>query len=227
MKTIMIGLMTATTLLAAPAMARDSAVYVGLGGGVVKAEDIDWTVGTTNNQINGDTGLGWEAEGVLGYDFGAIRLELEGAYKDFALDELDGASGGIPVNAPVSGGSNGILPGTYADVNGRVNLFSGMLNALLDFGGEDGVGFSVGGGLGLSNVRMFDITVNPAGPGFLDDNDVKFAWQGLAQLRVPVSDAVDIGVKYKYHNVDDVSLVDEAGRNLSTIVTTLSLLATV
>ncbi len=224
MRKTAIGLLTATAFLATPAMAKDGAVYIGLGGGVVMADDIDFEV-DGDGVINAGTSLGWEGEAVLGYDLGGLRIELEGAYKQFKLKDVDAAGAGLfsgrdSDNAPL------FETLSASDIDDDVNIASGMLNLLLDIGFDGDVQGSVGGGVGISNARLFDLAASATGPAFLDDNDIRFAWQGIAQLRVPLNETLDASLKYKYHNVTGVTLLDEGGRQLDTDLRTHSLLAT-
>ena len=222
MKNLVFGLLTATAFISAPAAAKDGAVYLGLGGGVVLPEDV-----STDSGIAVDNSLGWEAEAVVGYDLGLVRLELEGAYKNFSIDEIDSGAAGLFTGTDPDTALPIFTGGVFDDPDADVDLASGMINALLDFGGEDGrAGFSVGGGVGITNVRLFDLRSSSGSELFLDDNDIRFAWQGIAQVRLPLSDNLEASLKYKYHNVDNVLVTDEGGRNLQTDITTHSALAT-
>ena len=86
MKKVMIGLMTASALVSTPAMAEDGAFYIGLGMGVADA-DPEFDDGA-NGIVDFDTDYGWAAEALLGYDLGLVRLEVEGGYQDFDLDNI-------------------------------------------------------------------------------------------------------------------------------------------
>src|SRR5690606_25793933 len=123
----------------------------------------------------------------------------------------------FPALAPLPGIGGGAA--TFA-TDGGVKILSSMLNVLLDLGGKDGVGFSIGAGAGIAGV---DTRVRT--PDVLDSEDVAFAWQGIAALRVPVSDSVDIGLKYRYFNVENVSLIDNFARPLKADLTSHSILA--
>ena len=89
-------------------------------------------------------------------------------------------------------------PLTVSDFNNDFNFddsmhaWSLMLNGLLDFGGQDGVGGYVGGGAGYANVHAFD------------QSKGKFAWQLLAGVYYPVSGNVDIGLKARYFATGNV-----------------------
>ncbi len=59
---------------------------------------------------------------------------------------------------------------------------------------------------------------------FLDDSDTHFAWQLLAGVYKPLSDHVDLSLKYRYFNVDKVNTVGASGVGFQTRVRTHSLL---
>ncbi|MCL6251854.1 porin family protein, partial [Altererythrobacter sp. KTW20L] len=204
------GLLLATSILAAPAMARDGQVYLGIEGGVVRADDITFAVTGAPLTVTAEPkDIGWEAGAVLGYDFGMVRLEGEAAYKRFGIDTITGPVGPIPT------GGTYFASGTYA-ANGDVRVGSGMANLLLDFGGNDGIGFSIGGGVGIADVDIKDIAV--PGRVALDDNDMRFAWQGIARLYAPLSDTIELGLKYRYFRVDDATLNDRYDVNEATVL---------
>src|SRR3546814_2014394 len=61
---------------------------------------------------------------------------------------------------------------------------------------------------------------------FLDDSDTGFAWQAIAGVRAPLSDSIDVGLKYRFFNADNLDLVDQTGRDVSTRFRSHSLLGT-
>ncbi len=75
-----------------------------------------------------------------------------------------------------------------------------MGNGLFDLGSDDGLQFFLGGGVCLARIRH-QITVD--GDSIYRTRESKIAWQCLAGLRFPVSDKVDLGLKYRYFNVPD------------------------
>src|SRR3546814_6065342 len=83
---------------------------------------------------------------------------------------------------------------------------------LLDFGDDDGLQGFVGGGAGVARVSVEPVFAGP----FLDDSDTGFAWQAIAGVRAPLSDNIDVGLKYRFFNADNLDLVDQAGRDVST-----------
>ena len=83
MRRIALGLGAAAAALCSPAMARDGEGYVGADVGVVFPDDFDTDVGGTLDANTTENQTGWELAGILGYDWGIIRTELEGSYKEW------------------------------------------------------------------------------------------------------------------------------------------------
>lgn len=206
----------AVMAIAAPAHARDGRVYIGIDGGVVLQDQVILEAqpysGTTN-EARVNTGMGWEGDVVIGYDFGRFRLEAEGAYKDQDYDTLF-------VNAP---NSAGLVAGRRYLPNTKQKTYSAMLNALVDIGKDDGFQAYFGGGAGLARVEF-----NLAGPDtgvLIDDSDTTFAYQGIAGLRYPVTDNIDIGLKYRYFRVPNAEIDGFANNSLEARTESHSVLA--
>ena len=72
-----------------------------------------------------------------------------------------------------------------------------MVNGLLDFGGNGGVGAYAGGGFGRARVKE------------LGDSDSAWAWQLLAGVYMPVSDNIDVGLKYRYFRTGRLNFNDD------------------
>jgi OmpA-OmpF porin, OOP family len=218
MRTLGFAIATAATIAASPATARDDESYVALEAGVIFPGDTEYELVASGAEILADPGNGWDADILVGHDFGGFRLEAEAGYKSFDIDSIVTGATAVPgasLAAPVTG--------TFTDV-GDVTILSSMLNGLIDFGGNDGIGFSVGGGAGIAGVKT-DVSANPSGPGFIDSEDIAFAWQGIAALRIPISNSVDLGIKYRYFNVEDLELTDTFGRGFESDITSHSVLA--
>ena len=70
----------------------------------------------------------------------------------------------------------------------------------------------VGGGAGVARVKA---AINRAALTneriLLDDSDSKFAWQAIAGVRAPITQNIDVGLKYRFFNVDNVKLVATNG----------------
>ena len=229
MRTLTLALAAAGTMLTTPALARDGQPYLGIEAGAVFPESFDYDLeGTPALVTPGDDDgrpfvfaegdNGWEGDILVGYDFGLARLELEGGYKRFDVETLTALAPGIP--GPV--GSTGI--GTFTPADGKIEVISGMVNALVDLGGNEGIGFYFGGGAGIAEVQASLAAGNSTGT-FVDDDDRAFAFQGIAGLRLPVSDRVDLGLKYRYFEAGELDYTDTAGRSVSSVLSTHSVLA--
>jgi opacity protein-like surface antigen len=115
-----------------------------------------------------------------------VRAEAEFGYKRLTVKDFDLA------NDLIGGGdfSNGL------DLSGSATVWSLMGNALLDFGGNEGVGGYVGVGIG------------PAHGKYRGESGTALAWQILAGVRMPVSSNVDLGLKYRYFNSQKLKFTD-------------------
>jgi outer membrane protein OmpA-like peptidoglycan-associated protein len=85
-----------------------------------------------------------------------------------------------------------------------------MVNALWDFGDDDGVQGFVGPGLGVARVKS-RLAFSTSGDS-LDDSDTVVAWQAIAGVRAPITDNIDVSLKYRFFNAPGVELVDISGR---------------
>lgn len=220
-------LASASLAVAAPAEARDGQPYIGIEGGITFPRNqrgdviVDYTTTQTpitpaapagpgdtrfNNVIGLDYRRGIDADAILGYDFGPVRVEGEFGYKRAKLDSysIDGAfltslNGALnrPSAVPDPGAPGlGALTATNFNLDARANIYSGMLNALLELGNEDGLSFFAGGGAGRARVE------------FGGEKDNVWAYQLIAGARYAISDNIDFGLKYRYFQTDRLDLVD-------------------
>jgi OOP family OmpA-OmpF porin len=198
MRKLAVVLALASTALATPALARDKSWYVGVEGGAMIVEDIDYDIGALNNAGSVDHDYGYDVDAVMGYDFGGFRLETEVGYRKATVD-------GFSSTTPVGG----FAAGNYSGAGGSSSALSFMLNGLLDFGPDDGIQGFVGGGVGVARVKaQYGIT----NADFLNDSDTVFAYQGLAGIRAPLTDHIDATLKYRFFNAENVKLVDNSNR---------------
>ncbi|OGS53294.1 MAG: flagellar motor protein MotB [Erythrobacter sp. RIFCSPHIGHO2_12_FULL_63_10] len=220
MRKLVIGMALASTAIASPSLARDGAWYVELNGGPMIVEDIEFDVGAIDNAVTVDTKKGYDFGGIVGYDFGFIRLEAEGSYRSADIDTLSSATALLPTSAVRD------VSGTYT-AGGDANVLSFMLNAMADFGPDDGLQGFVGGGVGVARTKIDGATVDLSSPGFLDDSDTGFAWQLLAGVRAPLTETIDVGLKYRFFNTATNDFVDARGRDVSGKWRSHSLLGTI
>ncbi|HKX87775.1 MAG TPA: outer membrane beta-barrel protein, partial [Sphingopyxis sp.] len=198
MRKLAVAMALASTALASPALARDDSWYVGVGAGAMLVEDLDLDIGAFNNAGTLDHRAGYDVEGTVGYDFGGFRAEVEVGFREADIKSGRFATPGIPQSVA---GSGALATGAF-DLAGDTNALSFMVNGLLDFGDDDGLQGFVGGGAGVARV-----SVEPVYAGnFLDDSDTGFAWQAIAGVRAPLSDSIDVGLKYRFFNADNIDL---------------------
>jgi opacity protein-like surface antigen len=226
MRKAAIGLALATTILATSAMARDGSMYAGIEGGVAFGDSltVDYDADGDGDIEDGerslvdlDTDMGWDFDAILGYDFGGFRIEGEAGYKKLDISEVESDAGfDLDPDTPAVD--------TAFGVDGDVTVKSLMLNALADFGADGGTQFYAGGGVGYGWVDLEGEIEDVAGP-FVDDSDGGFAWQGIAGVRVPLSPSTDIGLKYRYFNVENLSMVSPGNDRFDTDFSSHSLLA--
>ncbi|HVI05246.1 MAG TPA: hypothetical protein VM711_04025, partial [Sphingomicrobium sp.] len=142
---------------------------------------------------------GYDLDLIGGYDLGSFRLEGEIGYKRARLDRVSASDATL---AAISNFAGVGITNDDLRLNGHARVLSGMVNGLVDFGGNGSFGGYLGGGVGLANVKF-------AGGG-VSANDSKFAWQALAGLYAPVSQNVDIGLKYRYFRTGKLKFSDSA-----------------
>ncbi len=233
MRNFAVALALASTALAGPALARDKAWYIGVEGGanLLQNQSFDITpAGSTTSVkdgINVRHEIGYDVGGNIGYDFGFLRTEFEVSYKNNNLDESRINAALPPLR--LANNSIGVPPsGLYssaADGNARVLAF--MANALFDFGGKGkDVGAFIGAGGGIARVQHSQYQFAKFGPAWLNDSDTGFAYQVLAGLYKPVTDHIDLGLKYRFFNASGVKTYTTNGLETNTRYRAHSLLLT-
>ena len=202
MRKSLIAAILATTAMATPALAHDDSWYIEADGGVVFMDDLNFDLDHASTPFSLpsgarvatlDTKHGFDFGGMFGYDFGPFRLEAEASYRR------------ADANAMVVNQGQGFFPSSPA--TGRASALSFMVNGLVDLGPDDGPQVFAGGGVGYAHVQVNAFTSPNSTTDFaVDGADDGFAWQLLAGLRYPLSDHVDIGLKYRYYNQGSVNL---------------------
>ncbi len=221
MRKLAIAVALSSTVIASPALARNGAFYVGGDFGAMIVEDMDFDVGTTVGAVSIDHDYGIDGALFAGYDLGAFRLEAEVAYKRAELDELT-----TSVRLPGAGGTAGgpIGATTRRAGGGETTALSFMVNGLLDFGDDEGLSGFVGGGVGVARVDFDNVRQFANQGAFLDDSDTRFAWQVLAGVRQAITPNVDVTLRYRFFNVDDIETVNFLGQASDTRFRSHSLL---
>jgi OmpA-OmpF porin, OOP family len=207
MRKMAIAVALASTAIAAPALARNDAWYIGVEGGAMLVEDIVLDIGVLPAAGTVDHKIGYDVDGIIGYDFGGFRMEAEVGYKQAQLDAYTSTT-----TTRRGGSQPAATAGTFSGAAGSTSALSFMLNGMLDFGDDDALSGFVGGGAGVARVKHSKYSINPAG-NFLDDSDTGFAYQAIAGIRAPLTDNIDVGLKYRFFNVDGVDTIDGLGRS--------------
>ncbi|WP_157075140.1 outer membrane protein, partial [Erythrobacter sp. AP23] len=201
MRKITLGLALCSTALAAPAVAKDDSAYVEFGFGPMHLNDFDLTEvnPATGDQVTLESDYGFDGTAILGYDYGAFRVELEASYRQADHESLITPFGTF--------GSGRLL--------GDSSAASLMGNVLLDFGDDDGLQAFVGAGAGSAIVDQSIAITAPGGQQNLVNGDEwEFAWQALAGVRAPLTDTIDVGLRYRFFNVPDYELGGSFGTSV-------------
>ena len=209
----------ASTALASPALAKDDSWYIGAEFGSMLVEDSEFDVndGASTHEVNHD--YGFDGGGYVGYDFGGFRLEAEVSYRQADLDSVEAGPTGLPVGGGV------VAPAGIYTVGGDASALSFMLNGLLDFGDDDGLQGYVGGGIGVARTS-YEVTPFANFSSTVDDSDSGLAYQALAGIRAPLTDSIDVGLRYRFFRATEVELVDLGGNTLEDDFTSHSLMGT-
>jgi opacity protein-like surface antigen len=232
----MMFLASAAAALAIPSAASAGTPYVGVEIGLAKGRgnDIDQTVDFTTVQtpatpaapagasdaffddvFDQEYKRGFEAGITAGYQFDlwrnlGFRLEGEFGYKraglrdvksDDITDEfLSALNDGLnrPSVTPDPGAPG--LPavtGRDLELAGHLRLYTAMLNGQFNIAGPGGGSVFLGGGYGTAWSKA------------VGDSDKSRAWQYMIGYRHPISDKLDLGLKYRYFNSGVFKLVDD------------------
>ena len=192
-------------VIATPALAQTSGPYVGVEGGVMFPKDtnVDATVDYTDpalptttydNVFGVDYKTGFDVDAIAGYDLGMFRVEGELGYKRAKTDSLHLNPTFVTAYENATGVT---LADTDFDLNGHVSVLSGMVNGLVDF---DAGGFGIYGGAGIGRAHV----------KLMGDSDNAWAYQAIAGVHVPISSAVDLGLKYRYFRTGKLNFHDTA-----------------
>ena len=182
MRKILCIMALASSALAHPALARDGQWYIEGNAGAAKVEKTTGRNDTTNAVVGVlKSKTGYDTGAIIGHDFGPIRLEAEASYRRVANGRLTPSTGTV-----------------VADLDGHLSAISYMGNALVDLGPDNGLQAFVGGGIGGTRVKLISTSAG------VNESDSRFAWQALAGIRYPISNAVDLGLKYRLFNASGV-----------------------
>ena len=231
MRKLAVALALTTTALSSAALARpQQAWYVGIDAGAVLPENQNYRITSTGgvatqNALTVKSDTGFDVDGTIGYDFGLLRTEFEVGYKQNKLNHINVNAGGLPA---IPFGNATVVPplGSYQS-DGKSRVLSFMANGLVDFGKSEVGSISgfVGGGVGVARVKQSNYAIATGGNVFTNDSDTRFAWQLLAGINKPLTQHVDLGLKYRFFNVQNIRTYTVTGAQLNDRFRSHSLLA--
>lgn len=140
--------------------------------------------------------------GIVGYDFGKMRLEAE-------IGKHFHTVGSFGINNDAGLG----LAGTNA-TSGKSNLTHYMVNAVIDIENtfnNSNIEPFIGAGLGAATQKWSEMVVAGSALPYGGGSDTDLAYQAFAGLRVPVAESVDFTVKYRYLSKIDANMSDRLG----------------
>jgi OOP family OmpA-OmpF porin len=196
-------------LLATPGMAQQATgLYLGAGAGVNIRQDQRWNFNDPRTDGHADVSFDTAPAGnlYLGYDFGAIRADIEGSIRQNDIGDV-----GVNWDAfrfrgfPVPGGND-----VKANVKGHERTIGLMANVYYDF--EFGSPFVpyVGGGLGVGfnnwKVKIPDADIN------FDYDSPLFAYQGIAGVSYYITPNLAANVEYRYFGESDAEFTSGSTR---------------
>jgi len=151
--------------------------YFEIQGGLTMAPEL------ATSGVDGDIETGFNVGGALGWQL-APELALEADFF-YAQSHMDG---------PLITASH-------------LESFSFMANAIWSFDCGGKWRPYIGAGLGGAQITISDGTFNFIGStDFTGDSTIVFAWQGMGGVSIPVADAIELFLEYRYQGASDADL---------------------
>ncbi len=140
---------------------------------------------TFNDRVEFDPGINIGGSG--GFDFGFLRVEGELAYKNGEISSITEQSSKVK----------------YANVDGRVGVYSMMFNAFLDLRNPSPVTPYIGGGIGFATLSLDDTFGTDPTTGYRSvlyesEEDTVFAYQAGAGLEIALTSMLSLDLSYRY-----------------------------
>ncbi|WP_395676596.1 OmpA family protein [Inquilinus sp.] len=191
---------TLAVLLATPGMAQQArGIYVGAGAGVNIRQDQRWTIDDPRTGGHADVGFDTAPTGniYVGYDFGAIRADLEGSFRQNDIGTARLSYDAFRMGRlPVPGADD-----VRINVKGHERTIGLMANVYYDF--EFGSRFVpyVGGGIGVG-FNTWKVKIRDANIDFEYDSPL-FAYQGIAGVSYSITPKLAVNLEYRYFGETD------------------------
>jgi OmpA-OmpF porin, OOP family len=182
--------------------------YVRAEGGWSHENDMKGSGTGSNSGLRFDSteDSGFMAGGAAGWKFGQLRAELG---LDFSGHDVSGISvgndGGLGARLHTTS-----LTGASSSPSGKVRVLDGMINAYWDF--RTGTPFVpyIGIGVGAAHASLDNFAVG--GQPLSNSSDTVFAYQPMVGVRYHVTDAIAIGVEYRYFATVQPTFKDSSGQ---------------
>jgi len=190
---------SALMMTAANAEEKETGLYAGLdvGYSILGGEDAD----SSNSSL--DLGIDFEDNAFIdlrvGYDYGVFRLEGEIGYHTHDAKSF----------SVLNNGGNAFPVGNSAATRGEADLWSFMLNGVIDFGDladNPSVMPFAGVGIGLADLDLDNLRIGSDLVG--SGSETLFAYQFFAGFRFPVTEKLDVSLKYRYLATEDATITD-------------------
>ncbi|HSE77839.1 MAG TPA: OmpA family protein [Alphaproteobacteria bacterium] len=150
--------------------------YLALGGGFNRPLNSDLNGGGLNAELSYDNG--WGAVGALGYALpGGFRVEFELAYRANDTDTFGGLR-----------------------ASGDSTVWSGLVNVVYEL--STGTSFSPYAGIGVGGARVA-LDARPIALTSVDDDDTRFAYQGLIGVAYALGPQLRLWFDYRYFATQD------------------------
>jgi len=150
--------------------------YLSLGGGWNHSDESDFKSAGVKDKVEYDEG--WLGEAAVGYAWGNVRAEIEGAYRHNDVDKVKGTG--------ASGGT------------GDFHTWTAMGNVLYDFKNSTPFTPYLGVGVGAAFEDASNIGNAFAASTTINKDDTQFAYQGIAGVDYWITSKSALGLRYDY-----------------------------
>lgn len=142
----------------------------------------------------------------VGYQWNQFRAEVEGAFREHAIDKQITRVPGISSE-----------PITDLNIDYYARSFSGMFNAYYDVSLRDNISAYIGGGVGVAYYELKTEALSKPSYPAIKREDTVFAWQVMGGLSYAVTEMVDLFCGYRFFAITkpDSHVVNFAGTPVS------------
>lgn len=182
--------------------------YLRAEGGWSHLNDMKGSGTGTNSGLRFDSkeDSGFMAGGAAGWKFGQLRMELGLDFSGYDVSSIAVSNdGGLGARLHTTS-----LSGANSSPSGRVHVLSGMVNTYWDF--RTGTPFVPYIGIGIGAARDSLDSFSVAGKPLSNSSDVEFAYQPMVGVRYLLTDAIALGVEYRYFATVQPTFKDSSGQ---------------